>query len=166
MIFLVQQRWCKAVSKNSRPITQAKLVCFSFVASTHCHLVLIIQSCMDTRTLAASIPVTLDFPSMTMQFHQKDNAYPHFGWFPFCAEFFGKRLGNLSGWYSSYLSLARYCNVPLCNFEEDYALYLSDIMFSRLLKQHNHLLWYSESTKPDLGGNEEQRSFIECMSFL
>lgn len=56
--------------------------------------------------------------------------------------------------YSSAISLSRYGNVPLCNFDEDFGVFLSDVLYFRSLKQQNHITWYSESGLPDLGGNE------------
>lgn len=35
-------------------------------------------------------------------------------------------------------------------------------MYSRLLKHSGHVLWYSETSKPDLGGNED----VACMFFF
>jgi hypothetical protein len=30
-----------------------------------------------------------------------------------------------------------------------------DVLYSRALQKANHLLWYSDTTLPDLGGNED-----------
>ena len=36
----------------------------------------------------------------------------------------------------------------------DTTAFVADVFFARALKQSNHLLWYSDSPKPDLGGEE------------
>jgi DNA polymerase epsilon subunit 1 len=43
--------------------------------------------------------------------------------------------------------------VPLCNIEADYILFISDLLLAR---QSDALLWCSSSSKPDLGGFEQE----------
>jgi hypothetical protein len=40
-------------------------------------------------------------------------------------------------------------------------MFVSDVMYARSLKQAGHVLWYSETSKPDLGGNEDVACMLE-----
>lgn len=53
------------------------------------------------------------------------------------------------------LEHAAYAQIPIGNIESDYAVYIADVMLSRLLIRGNQLLWVSDTSKPDLGGSEE-----------
>jgi hypothetical protein len=57
-------------------------------------------------------------------------------------------------------NLARYSRVPLCNFELDFSIFLADIQYARALKGNDFVMWYSETGKPDLGGNDEDDSIF------
>jgi DNA polymerase epsilon subunit 1 len=53
--------------------------------------------------------------------------------------------------------------VPVCNIENDFTLFLSDLFMARRLKEQDCLLWCSNSAKADLGGSEQDDnlSFLE-----
>lgn len=48
----------------------------------------------------------------------------------------------------------RYFHVPIGNLPEDISTFGSDLFFARHLQRHNHLLWLSPTSRPDLGGKE------------
>ena len=48
----------------------------------------------------------------------------------------------------------RYFHVPVGNLPEDISTFGSDLFFARHLQRHNHLLWLSPTSRPDLGGKE------------
>lgn len=127
-------------------------------------LVLIVQSAMDVRELAIAVPSTTDYPQMVLSSHQKENEYPDFNWFNYPIEAFGKRIPAAEKYLASSVGMAAYAQVPLCNLDDDRALFISDVMYARLLKQKNHVLWYSDDTKPDLGGNEESGRLLSSAS--
>jgi hypothetical protein len=58
------------------------------------------------------------------------------------------------------MELARYARVPLCNFDTDFSIFLADVQFARILKSNDFILWYSDTGKPDLGGNDEDDSIF------
>ncbi|XP_065196318.1 DNA polymerase epsilon catalytic subunit A-like [Sycon ciliatum] len=58
-------------------------------------------------------------------------------------------------WLSTLLHQARYTHVPVGNLPKDIPLFASDVFYARHLLKQNHLLWVSESARPDLGGKEE-----------
>lgn len=52
------------------------------------------------------------------------------------------------------MSLCRYFHIPIGNLPEDISTFGSDLFFARHLQRHNHLLWLSPTSRPDLGGKE------------
>lgn len=48
----------------------------------------------------------------------------------------------------------RYFHIPVGNLPEDISTFGSDLFFARHLQRHNHLLWLSPTSRPDLGGKE------------
>lgn len=58
-------------------------------------------------------------------------------------------------WLANQLETARYAHVPVGNLPADYPTAVLDIFFARALRKHNHLLWVSPSSRPDLGGRED-----------
>jgi DNA polymerase epsilon subunit 1 len=118
-------------------------------------IVLVCQTSTQTSALKRNMPLLEEFPKMEMAPHEKDNQYPLFGWFTFAAASFAQRALQIGKWFDTAILLARYAQVPIGNFGPDFQILLSDIFFARRLKQNDHVLWWSNSDKPDLGGNEE-----------
>ncbi len=58
-------------------------------------------------------------------------------------------------WLQTQLDTARYAHVPLGNLPADYPVAVLDLFFARALHKENHLLWVSPSSRPDLGGLED-----------
>jgi DNA polymerase epsilon subunit 1 len=52
------------------------------------------------------------------------------------------------------LEQSRYLHVPLGNLPKDTTIFGCDLFYARHLQKHSHLLWCSESERPDLGGKE------------
>ena len=65
------------------------------------------------------------------------------------------RFTELGLWLNQRIMLSRYSHVPLGNLEQDCALSVIDNLFARNLANNKHVLWYSNSGIPDLGGQEE-----------
>ncbi|XP_048467692.1 DNA polymerase epsilon catalytic subunit A [Rhincodon typus] len=61
---------------------------------------------------------------------------------------------NLDSILSKAFEMARYYHIPIGNLPDDISTFGSDLFFSRHLRQHNHLLWLSPTSRPDLGGKE------------
>ena len=60
-----------------------------------------------------------------------------------------------SEWIGRWIEIAGYFDLPVCNLERDFAVYGSDIDFARRLSAQDMVLWWSPSSRPDLGGAEE-----------
>ena len=50
------------------------------------------------------------------------------------------------------LEQCRYFHVPVGNVPKDTTIFGADLFFARHLRKQNFVLWFSESEKPDLGG--------------
>lgn len=52
----------------------------------------------------------------------------------------------------------RYYHLPVGNLPQDVSIFGSDLFLARHLRKHNHLLWLSPTSRPDLGGKEADDS--------
>ena len=50
--------------------------------------------------------------------------------------------------------MARYIGIPVGNIPEDIPTLALDILYARQLRQKNHVLWASPSSRPDFGGKD------------
>ncbi|TIC52238.1 putative DNA polymerase epsilon catalytic subunit A [Wallemia mellicola] len=62
---------------------------------------------------------------------------------------------RMSTWINERVGLAKHYDVPVGNIERDAPIQLADISFARRLIKSDILLWWSHSSKPDLGGREQ-----------
>ena len=128
---------------------------------------LIIQSDSSTISGLYSIPAVREFPCIRMPFNESDSLLGDEG---AAAEgssaFFGRwQLNSVSvmqqrseevlPWFESQLECARAANIPIGNFDDDYASTILDVLFGRALSENHYLLWASSSREPDLGGNAD-----------
>jgi len=91
-----------------------------------------------------------------MPTNPKDNEYPALDWQRFAARLITQRFIITVDMVHERVNLARYSLLPLCNMDKDAFLFILDALFARTLSVNRHLIWYSDSTQPDLGGNEEK----------
>lgn len=54
--------------------------------------------------------------------------------------------------------VVRYYHLPVGNLPQDVSIFGSDLFLARHLRKHNHLLWLSPTSRPDLGGKEADDS--------
>lgn len=126
-----------------------------FQRETNGPLVIITQCSASQGDLSSSLPVLRKAPTMKIAANKKEDEFPALGWLKRAGGLFVQRALQISRWYTTSIELARYTQVPIGNFETDFAVFLSDVFFARRLKQNDCLLWYSEGLHPDLGGNED-----------
>ncbi|ORX45441.1 putative DNA polymerase epsilon catalytic subunit A [Piromyces finnis] len=125
----------------------------------HKPTVLIIQSFLNQQQLGENIPSINDFPVVFISSYKRDNQFPALDWQrPICRRIMS-HLFNVNGWLTERIALARYADIPFCNIENDYPIFLADIFFSRRLQREGMLLWYSPSSKPDLGSREDDENY-------
>lgn len=118
-------------------------------------LIIITQCSANQGELSSGIGILRKAPTMKIAANKKEDEYPPLGWLKRAGGLFVQRALQISRWYTTSIELARYTQVPIGNFEPDFAVFLSDVFFARRLKQNDCLLWYSEGLHPDLGGNED-----------
>eukprot|EP00039_Didymoeca_costata_P008145 m.108515 g.108515 ORF g.108515 m.108515 type:complete len:2231 (-) comp13968_c0_seq1:73-6765(-) len=126
-----------------------------YVQQRHGPTVLIIQTPVHIASLSTQISSINEMPVVTAPVNTKDNNYPALDWQRYAVKRLLHQCATMEHWYSIQLQVSRYCNVPVGNLHHDRSVFVSDVMFSRALKKQNHLLWVSSSSRPDLGGREE-----------
>ncbi|XP_064424312.1 DNA polymerase epsilon catalytic subunit A [Latimeria chalumnae] len=112
-----------------------------------------IQSNWDLKRLSNGMPVFEEFPLVPV--HIIDEiSYNVLDWQRHGARRMIKHYLNLDSCLTQAFEMARYYHIPVGNLPEDISTFGSDLFFSRHLRRHNHLLWLSPNSRPDLGGKE------------
>ena len=118
--------------------------------------VVILNSHLKLEQFLAVLKVTAlhQYPIITLDFHKKDDDYNELRnrWDITVFENFTTRYTQL--WVD--LNIKKECSIlldtPLGNIHDDICLNALDLLFARELTNSNYLLWYSESSEPDIGG--------------
>ncbi|KAI9505131.1 hypothetical protein BX070DRAFT_188883 [Coemansia spiralis] len=118
-------------------------------------IVLIYHSPQPAKKLQTHIRSISEFPTVAVPVHQADNAMPAFDWQRHACRRMVASLLNCSQWVDERISLSHYADVPVGNIPADAPLFLADIFFARKLSLSKHILWWSPSSKPDLGGRQD-----------
>ena len=74
------------------------------------------------------------------------------------------RFTQAGDWLDNRVCYARYSFSPVCNLENDQPqLFMIDLQMARNLSMSKHLIWYSDTAQPDLGGHEDRnfRSYYQ-----
>ncbi|TSU24182.1 DNA polymerase epsilon catalytic subunit A [Bagarius yarrelli] len=109
------------------------------------------------RRLTAGMTVLEEFPVVPV--HVTDDiSYSVLDWQRHGARRMIKHYLNLDSCLSQAFDMARYYHLPVGNLPEDISIFGSDLFLARHLRKHNHLLWLSPTTRPDLGGKEADDS--------
>ena len=95
------------------------------------------------------------FPLLFAPSNAKDNQYPALKWQPHALRRLFTHYSVSDEWLHSQIDLARYIHVPVGNIPADHHAFACDVFFARQLRRQNHVLWVSPSTRPDLGGKED-----------
>ncbi|XP_043653722.1 DNA polymerase epsilon catalytic subunit 1 [Drosophila teissieri] len=120
--------------------------------------ILCLQTALAARKLSLAMPILLEFPQA--QIHISDDASLLSGldWQRQGARAVIRHFLNLNNVLDLMLDQCRYFHVPIGNMPPDTVLFGADLFFARLLQRHNFVLWWSASTRPDLGGREADDS--------
>ncbi|XP_029426854.1 DNA polymerase epsilon catalytic subunit A isoform X2 [Rhinatrema bivittatum] len=112
-----------------------------------------LQSNWDLKRLANGMPVFEEFPLVPV--HVTDDiSYSVLDWQRHGARRMIRHYLNLDSCLSQAFEMGRYYHIPVGNLPDDISTFGSDLFFSRHLRRHNHLLWQSPTSRPDLGGKE------------
>ncbi|CAL8327108.1 unnamed protein product, partial [Arctogadus glacialis] len=116
-----------------------------------------VQSNWELRRLAAGMGVLEEFPVVPV--HVADDiSYSVLDWQRHGARRMIRHYLNLDSCLSQAFDMARYYHLPVGNLPQDVSIFGSDLFLARHLRKHNHLLWMSPTTRPDLGGREADDS--------
>ena len=85
----------------------------------------------------------------------EENTFPALDWAYFTTKNFCTRCLLSSDWFDEKYNFSLYSGIPIGNLSSDTAIQIIDVLYSRSLQNSNHLLWYSNTSLPDLGGNED-----------
>lgn len=120
--------------------------------------ILCIQTALGQQKLNQLLPICLEFPQI--QIHIADNASLLSGleWQRNGARSIMRHFLNMNHVVSMMLSQCRYFHLPIGNMPADTVLFGADLFFARHLQKHNFILWWSPSSRPDLGGREADDS--------
>jgi len=66
------------------------------------------------------------------------------------------RFTEIDEWVKEKINFSRYSLIPVCNLEGDAPLFIIDTLYARNLVMSRNVLWYSDTSKPDLGGHEDK----------
>ncbi|MEJ1281892.1 polymerase (DNA directed) epsilon [Cricetulus griseus] len=112
-----------------------------------------VQSNWELCRLASEIPVLEEFPLVPVRVADKIS-YGVLDWQRHGARRMIRHYLNLDTCLSQAFEMSRYFHIPVGNLPEDISTFGSDLFFARHLQRHNHLLWLSPTSRPDLGGKE------------
>ena len=77
-------------------------------------------------------------------------------WIRFALKNMALRFSEFNDWIREKINFSRYSLIPVCNLDGDAPLFIIDTLYARNLEKSKYLLWYSDSSKPDLGGHEDK----------
>ncbi|NP_035262.2 DNA polymerase epsilon catalytic subunit A [Mus musculus] len=112
-----------------------------------------VQSSWELCRLTSEIPVLEEFPLVPIRVADKIS-YAVLDWQRHGARRMIRHYLNLDLCLSQAFEMSRYFHIPVGNLPEDISTFGSDLFFARHLQHHNHLLWLSPTSRPDLGGKE------------
>ncbi|XP_058812219.1 DNA polymerase epsilon catalytic subunit 1 [Topomyia yanbarensis] len=120
--------------------------------------ILCIQAAMGLQKLNQLLPACLEFPET--QIHIADDASLLSGleWQRHGARSMIRHFLNLNHVVEMMLDQCRYFHLPIGNMPSDTVLFGADLFYARHLQKHNFILWWSPSSRPDLGGREADDS--------
>jgi DNA polymerase epsilon subunit 1 len=122
--------------------------------------VCIVHSDITPQELAAKGLQSLanDFPVIRCPVVQSDNDYSALQWIPTACKNLTIRFTDVEEWMENQICMSRYSSIPVCNLGDN--IQIIDTLYSRKLHISKHMLWYSDTSLPDLGGNEDRNCRI------
>ncbi|KAG0251624.1 DNA polymerase epsilon catalytic subunit [Actinomortierella ambigua] len=115
----------------------------------------VLHTPLTQQKLREQIGVLADFPMVSMPTSRRTKPFQALQWQSSAAKRMLAQYLTVGGWVTEQLALARYADIPFCNIEQDSPMFITDVLLARRLQRHDMLLWWSPSSKPDLGGRED-----------
>lgn len=97
-----------------------------------------------------------EFPVLKCAVIPSDNELPALDWIRFACRNMTIRFTDMGDWVQNRVGFSRYTFIPVCNLEVDAPIFITDLLLARSLNMQKHIIWYSDSAQPDLGGHEDQ----------
>ena len=120
--------------------------------------VILLQSSSGISDIIKLLPRLREFPTIALSCSPVDYQKNSYDWRRFCYKSMLNQYLGLDDWLHDQLQLARYSQIPIGNLENDAIVMAIDVFFARHLIANDHILWMSSSTKPDLGGSENDEN--------
>ena len=116
--------------------------------------ILAVQSPLDLRTLAASIPQLTDIPVVPLHVADSDTLFNVLDWQRVGAKAMIKHYLKVDIYLASTIEQCRYFHCPAGNLPRDTTIFGADLFYARHLRKQNFVLWTSNTDRPDFGGKE------------
>lgn len=97
-----------------------------------------------------------EFPVVHCNPLQADNDFPALDWIRYACRNMSSRFIDMGDWFENRVNAARYSFIPIGNLPHDAPIFIIDTVFARTLSMNKHLVWYSDTPRPDLGGHEDR----------
>ncbi|OMJ24716.1 DNA polymerase epsilon catalytic subunit A, partial [Smittium culicis] len=119
--------------------------------------------------LAKNVRILDEFPVIELSVNEQDktsglatiNGIPNFNWHLSSSKTMVSRFLSAGLYINERMFMSEYSDIPMSNIpSDDPSMFLSDINFARQLISNRHILWWSPSKLPDLGGREEDESGV------
>ncbi|KAG9322756.1 hypothetical protein KVV02_007016 [Mortierella alpina] len=110
------------------------------------------------QRMQEAISILAEFPLISMPCPKNTKPFQALAWQTNATRRMLAQFLTVGGWITEQIALARYADVPLCNIEQDSPVFVTDVLLARRLQRHDMLLWWSPSSKPDLGGREDDEN--------
>lgn len=134
----------------------------AFTATSETHTVnrlsLLSKSVSDLETC---LPALSGYPVVRITSNAGDGNFQPLGWESPAATLALTRFADIRNWLPNQLTLARFAGIPVGNMSiKDVHSQALDVLVGRELRNQDHILWASESARPDLGGVEEEDNIV------
>ncbi|XP_017476166.1 PREDICTED: DNA polymerase epsilon catalytic subunit A isoform X2 [Rhagoletis zephyria] len=119
---------------------------------------LYVQTATEARKLNSAMPILLDFPQARIHITDDASLLSGLDWQRQGSRALVRHFLHLNNVVEMMLDQCRYFQVPIGNMPPDTVLFGADLFFARILQRNNFVLWWSTTTRPDLGGREADDS--------
>ncbi|XP_012159069.1 DNA polymerase epsilon catalytic subunit A [Ceratitis capitata] len=119
---------------------------------------LYVQTATEARKLNSAMPILLDFPQALIHITDDASLLSGLDWQRQGSRALVRHFLHLNNVVEMMLDQCRYFQVPIGNMPPDTVLFGADLFFARILQRNNFVLWWSTTTRPDLGGREADDS--------
>ena len=134
---------------------EAEGVLNEFYTKGHLSYILVANTPFTERGLEDAMPTTANYPKLFQPCDERASETVVLKWEAEELAKMHKEFRGLSAWLADKVSTSHFSHVPVGNIGDDEVITISDIMFARELQQNHHVLWVSQSNRPDLGGAQE-----------